>query len=153
MVVAAARDPAKSAGLQDLKAEHPNNLFLVTLDVTDEASAKVGLATVAVPPSKHSACSPLNMTATDCFRGSPPHCFCSAGVSHTVDNLVTVRMVPYNPPCLVRVTSSTLLALMAAHAPRQAAAEAVAEHHPGGIDYLIVNAGIHDRHYGPGITA
>ena len=42
-MVAAARDLAKSAGLQGLKAEHADDLFLVTLDVTDESSAKVCL--------------------------------------------------------------------------------------------------------------
>jgi len=40
-VIAAARAPASSSGLQSLQKEYPKQLAFVTLDTSDEASVKV----------------------------------------------------------------------------------------------------------------
>ena len=161
-VIATARNVDKAPGLKALAQAHARErLQVVALDVTDAASLKVcdsaficrtcsqGADSLIMAVADHRA-SCLNRPrmpsalTVSCENARQ----CVAVRSCCVDTLplrfCLLRM-------LSRLSEGQCPAITGMRCEPQAAAAEVAAENPGGIDYLIINAGTNDGHVGPSL--
>ncbi len=156
-VIATARDIKKAPGLQGLLQTqgHGGALQVVTLDVADAASVKVR-------PTARGVCfhvrgngtyKALVVALTGCWgraSAGPWH----LGTGHVAHHLHRLQPHGFNfviGPCLwacILLQQGDNEHHLSACKMQDAAAE-VAAHHPGGIDYLIVNAGTAESYAKP----